>query len=156
MRRRSTILALLALGAAGCGGDDEESGLSKEDFIAKADAICAEANKQEAAIVREGPGWHSGPKFSDPELMTEFTAVGRGAVRRLRALEAPEEQRAAFAEVLVKLDVALDAIEKEIAEQRANKRGGTSANSITYETAYSDVAAVAGRAGLTECQGVAY
>lgn len=150
-----TALALAAAGVTGCGGDEDE-GLSKEDFLAKAEAICADANRKEEGVVREGPGWHSGPKFSDPELMTRFTAAGRDALRQLRALEPPEEERKAFGEVLANIDEALGAIEKEIAAVRARQKGTTAANVRTYDTAYGDLGAAAGRAGLSECQGVAF
>lgn len=159
-----TIVALAAVSLAGCGGDDEggggsnegSGGMSKAEFVAKADAICAEANRKELAIVREGPGWLYSPKFSDPKLMTRFTAVGRDALRRLEALEPPEEARADVRAVVGHIQTSLKAIEQEIADQRAGKRGRTSKNLQVYETAYGDVAASAGRAGFNECQGVSF
>ena len=159
--RNIVIVAAVLAGLVGCGGDGDggdggEGQPSKEEFIAKADAICADANKKEEAIVREGPGWLYGPKFSDPELMTQFTAVGRRALRELRALEPPEENREALDQTLSNIDRGLDAIEKEIADRRARKRDTTAANVKTYETAYGDLATAAGRFGFTECQGVAF
>ena len=55
MIKRSAIAALAilacALGLIACGGDDSEgataeAGLSKEDYLAKADAICLDVNKR--------------------------------------------------------------------------------------------------------------
>jgi hypothetical protein len=47
-------LSIVAFIAAGCGGGDDASGasaISKEEFIAKADAVCANSNKRmEAAL----------------------------------------------------------------------------------------------------------
>ena len=42
-------LLVIAAGLTGCGGDDEDGGggLSKEAYIAKADAICKKANQRE-------------------------------------------------------------------------------------------------------------
>jgi hypothetical protein len=148
-------LAVAAFGVAGCGGDEERA-LSKQEFVAKADAICADANRKEAGIVREGLGWHYGPKFSDPELMTRFTAAGRDALRRLRGLEPPEKEREVVRDVLANIEKALGAIDKQIAASRAGKKDAKSANVRAYETAYTDLGAAAGRSGLTQCQGVAF
>jgi hypothetical protein len=41
-----------------------------------------------------------GPTFSDPNFLSRFNAVGRAALRRLRALARPEEDRKAVNAVL--------------------------------------------------------
>ena len=155
-RKAALVAAVLAAALAGCGGGDGDAGLSKEEFIAKAEPICADANRKEQGIVKEGPGWLHGPKFSNPELMTPFTRVGRDALRRLRALEPPEEDRQTLDEVFTHIETGLDAIEQEIAAVRARKRGTTAGNLQEYETAYGDLASAAGRYGFTECQGVGF
>lgn len=152
------VFAFAVAGVVGCGGDDdkEEQGLSKQEFVAKADAICATANRKEEGIVREGPGWHYGPKFSNPRLMTRFTAAGRDALKQLRGLEPPEEERETVRAVLANIEKALGAIEKEIAAARARQKDTTAANVRTYESAYSDLGVAAGRSGLSQCQGVGF
>lgn len=155
-RKVALVAAVLGATLAGCGGGDGDAGLSKEEFIAKAEPICADANRKEEGIVKEGPGWLYGPKFRDPALMTPFTRVGRDALRRLRALEPPEEDRQTLDEVLKHIETGLGAIEQEIAAVRAGKRATTAGNLKEYETAYGDLAAAAGRYGFTQCQGVGF
>ena len=153
MRRAATLLALLALAAAaGCGGEDE--GLSKEDYIAEADAICAEANKKEAALEPGGLGWVPGPKFGDPDFMSEFNEPARAALRRLRALEPPEEEAARATDVNAAIKRQIDAFDEQIAALRAGDRTGEPEIVKKYELAYSDLAVAAGGLGLTECQGL--
>jgi hypothetical protein len=145
--------ATAALGLAACGSDEGTARSAKAEFVSQADAICAAANRTEQAVVREGPGWHYGPKFRDPALMTRFTKAGRVALTRLRALEPPSESRATFDRVLTNIDSALGAIEAEIAG------GGdvqTAKYTKAYESAYADLAVSAGTAGLTECQGIGF
>lgn len=144
------------LGLAACGGDDTPKAPSKDAVIARAETICADANRTEQAVVREGPGWHYGPKFRDPQLMTRFTKAGREALGGLRALQPPAANRASFDEVLSDIDDALAAIEAEIASVRAGGGDATTAHTKAYERAYADLAVSAGKAGLTECQGVGF
>jgi hypothetical protein len=152
MPRAATLLALFALAAAGCGGEDE--GLSKEDYLTEADAICAAANRRETALDPGGLGWHYGPKFGDPDFLSEFNAPGRAALRRLRALEPPAEDAAKAAEVIASLERLADAMDEQIAALRAGDRTGESEIVNEYELAYGDLAVAAGGLGLSECQGL--
>lgn len=153
MRTAATILVLLALAAAaGCGGEDE--GLTKEDYIAEADAICAKANEKETALDPGGLGWHYGPRFGDAEFLAEFNDLGRAALRRLRALGPPEEDGATAAEVIAAIERQIDAFDDQIAALRADDRSRESEIVNEYELAYGDLARAAGVLGLTECQGL--
>jgi hypothetical protein len=153
MRRAATLLALLALAAAaGCGGEDE--GLSKEDYVAEADAICAEANKEETALDPGGLGWHYGPKFGDAEFLSEFSEAGGAALRRLQALEPAEGEAGTADEVIASIKRMAGAMEDQIAALRAGDRAGESEIVNEYELAYSDLARAAGVLGLTQCQGL--
>jgi hypothetical protein len=53
MRRLLVCLALVAAGYTGCGGDD---GVSDEDYVARADAICEKANQREIESGLPAPG----------------------------------------------------------------------------------------------------
>ena len=153
MPRVTALLALVALAAAvGCGGEDGE--LSKEDYIAEADAICAKANKRETALDPGGLGWHYGPKFGDAEFLSDFNEPGRAALRRLRALVPPEEDTRAAREVLAAIKRLSEAMDEQIAALRAGDRSGESEIVNDYELAYGDLARAAGALGLSECQGL--
>ena len=152
---RIAALVLLAVAAAamGCGGGDDDKGLTKQEFIAKADAICAEANKKEAALNPGEIGWHYGDKFEDSAFLSKFTAPGRDALRQLKALEPPEEDREQVAAALSSLQVMVSALDEQAADVRAGRRQA-SANVTAYERGYGDLATAAGQVGFTECQGV--
>jgi hypothetical protein len=111
-------------------------------------------NKKEAALHPGGLGWHSGPKFSDPDFLSRFNAVGHATLRRLNALAPPEEHRKAVDAVLSSSERMVAAMDRQIAALRAGHRARTQANVRQYELAYTDRAAAAGSAGLTECQGL--
>lgn len=156
-RVRLSIAALVLLAVAavamGCGGDDEDKGLTKQQFIARADAICAEANKKEAALDPGAIGWHYGEKFEDSAFLSKFSAPGRDALRQLKALESPEESREQVAAVLSALQATAGALDEQAADVRADRRQA-SENVVAYERGYGDVASAAGQLGFTECQGL--
>jgi hypothetical protein len=152
IHRLAALLATTTALIAGCGGDDER--LSKQDFSSKAEAICADANRKEAALHPGGLGWHSGPKFGDPEFLSRFNAAGRAALRRLRALAPPEEDAKRVDALVSSIDGMVGAVDEQIAALRSGHRDRTQANVRRYELAYSDLATSAGSLGLTECQGL--
>lgn len=159
-RRRGRLLAcsaltLLGLALGACGGDDD-AGLSRQEFVAKADTICKEANRREAELGPGETGWHYGPKFNDPDFLSRFSAVSGGALRKLRALEPVPAERARVDDVLSAMEARRAAMDSQIAGLRAEKRDIAAANVRAYETAYGDLAAAAGPLGLTECQGVGH
>ncbi len=149
----AALVLLVAAVAMGCGGGDEDKGLTKQEFVARAEAICAEANKKEAALNPGGIGWHYGAKFDDPAFLSKFSAGGRDALRRLKALEPPEEDREKVAAVISSLQAMVSAMGEQAADVRAGRRQ-TAANVNEYERGYGDLAAAAAQYGLTECQGV--
>jgi hypothetical protein len=154
LRIAALVLLAAAAAATGCGGDDEDKGPTKQAFIAKADAICAEANKKEAALNPGEIGWHYGDRFEDSAFLSKFTAPGQDALRQLKALEPPKDDRQQMAAVLSSLQALVGALDEQAADARAGRRQA-SANVTAYERAYADLAIAAGQAGLTECQGVA-
>jgi hypothetical protein len=87
-----TGLAAIAL-AAGCGGDDGESGLSKSEFIAQAGAIC-ERNKARAdrAFKREFADLETRkPTLAESQrLLATLLPIIRDSGEGIAALEPPE------------------------------------------------------------------
>jgi hypothetical protein len=147
-----SIAALLAVALGGCGGGEED--LSKQEFVDRADAVCAEANKKEAALDPGGPGWHFGPKFDDPEFLSRFSDVGRDAIRRLRALDAPEEEQQAHERVLSSLTRMVEAMDDAVAARRSKQPAKHTTAAEDYEAAYSELATSGAALGISECQGL--
>ena len=90
MTPRSSRIPLLALSVAlatGCG----DSGPTKPEFVAKADAICKEANRDRAALQKRGltyPAPRTDEELAD--LLRELERTDRTALKRLRAVPAPK------------------------------------------------------------------
>jgi hypothetical protein len=147
--RRALLPSFVALAAApGCGGDDDK-GPSKEDYIAKADAICQKAD------ARQGPGGVYGDNFSNPTFLTRHNAVTRDALKQLRALKAPGADRKEVDAVLTGLQGTVTAIDRQIAALKSKDLPAQSRNSRDFETSYGNVSAAAGTLGLTRCQSLA-
>ena len=95
---RSTVAALAVFAAcmlaAGCGNDDggdgaaESQRLTKEEYIAQADAICKEANDRIAALPE--------PQSTDElaVLGQQVLDIGQEELDRLRALQPPAADEA--------------------------------------------------------------
>jgi hypothetical protein len=147
----SSVLALLVVVLGGCGDDDE---LSRQEFVDRADAICADANRKETALRPGGVGWNYGPKFDDPEFLSRFSDVGRDAIRRLRALDPQEEDREANEQLLSSLTRMVEAMDDAVAAVRSDQPAKHTTAAEEYETAYSDVATAGAAMGVSECQGL--
>jgi protein-tyrosine-phosphatase len=111
MRRRVTLIAVAAVCvlAAACGSDDNGSGataesqrLTKEEYIAQADAICQEADAKIDAV----------PEPQSTEELAEYgeqvVEVGQEQLDRLRALRPPQADETTINE-------AYDLIEQQLA-----------------------------------------
>lgn len=84
--RRVLVLAAAAATLAGCGGsgDNDEEGVSKAEWIAKADALC----KQSFAASERVPQPQTTEQFDD--YLAEMLALSRRFDPRFEALGAPE------------------------------------------------------------------
>lgn len=86
-----------------CGGGDSEA-LSKEEFIAQGDAICADAQTEMEAL---------GEPPLDEEQANQWwsslTAIGQDALEKMRALPLPEEDRDEATRVLTAFEGAFSA-----------------------------------------------
>ena len=146
MRRRAigalAAGAAIALGAAGCGGSDEEgsatenaAALSKEDFIAQADQICTDGD---ASIDAAGQEQFASGQPTDEELTQFFVdtvlpTIG-DEIDEIRTLGVPEGD-----EELV--TAVLDSAEQAVADATADPEsltGGSDpfAESNKLATAY--------------------
>lgn len=93
MKRTTAGLALLALFAAGCGGDDEEA-LSKPEYVKQGNAICAKFNKDiEADTEKAFAGIESEKDLTADVARTFFEGAlpkFNAAIDDLKELKAPE------------------------------------------------------------------
>jgi hypothetical protein len=102
--RRCLILLVVLLVVAACGDDDAagDEALSKAEWIAAADAICAEDNAELALI----------PEPQTPEEAAEAGAraiqVQRTGLAEVRALVPPQGDEAVVGEILDSVEAVLD------------------------------------------------
>ncbi|MDQ3981092.1 MAG: hypothetical protein M3271_00250 [Actinomycetota bacterium] len=140
MRRYDAILLslLIPLGLSACGGDDR---LSEEEFVEKANAICAEGNEELDRVADELAG--GGEQPSDEDLQ-EFvdTAVANigGQLDEIEELSPPEDMEA---------DVE-DLLETGRSELADLEDAGVDALQ-SGENPFVESNAKAGDLGLTEC-----
>ena len=148
----ASLLTIAVLSVAGCGGDDGDEGLSTEEFIAKADAICKKADKEQAAPQgKDGRGAY-GESFSDPAFLSSFNAATKDALKQLKALDAPESERKAVSELLSAVEGSIAAIDRQIAALRAKDPPKQSEANEDWIRRYGDIVSSAGALGLTRCQ----
>ena len=114
MKLTSLLLALLIFVVAGCGDDDDEPAAdapTKEEFVAEADKICADADEALAEVALEqypeGP-----PTGEDAVAFAEdvFIPNLQGQHDDLAALTPPEGEEDAFADLLEQLQTGIDEI----------------------------------------------
>ena len=160
---KRTAMALLAtalLAITGCGGGSDGAAAAKKapvatkaSYAAKADAICAEAHKREAAVGAQGPGWIYRPEFDDVHFLKSFNVAGREAVRELSALKAPAAERTSAAAMVGAIAKMVHALDGRIADLLAHK-GSASDRARVYIDGFSDLTPAAAVLGVSQCQGV--
>jgi hypothetical protein len=146
-------LLVVAAGFSGCGGDDDDSGgLSKEAYIAKADAICEKANQRET---NSGvpPG---GQEIEDPRVQRSMVAGLDDTLAALRELEVPEGDSARVAKINSSLERVLTARKDQFTAARAGDGPAQTENEQAFMTASQDLGAIAGSYGLTHCQALGF
>jgi hypothetical protein len=106
--------ALALMGAAGCGGDDEESAEAptKEEFIAEADRICAEGDAEIDAAAQETFS-EGRPSPQEQEQFLEETVLPsiQQQIDGIRELTPPEGDEEEVDEFLISADAAVGEVE---------------------------------------------
>lgn len=154
------LAGVVALTLAACGDDDAPGGATgpateatapANDWVTKADVICADANEEEAAQAPPPPGSRD-PKQLDLGFVVPFNEAGRDALEQLEALPAPEQDRAAVERFLASMETVIETMDKRIAALRAKNESRADGLIGDYQQAVVDMGAAAGAAGLTNCQ----
>ncbi len=146
-RRAAAAVAALALAgvAAGCGGGGGGDRLSKEEYIAQADAICKQANEEIDAL-------------GEPATLEEIVTLAASAIEiqeeslaELRALKPPEEDEAT-------LNEAYDLVEQQVEVGKQVKAAAEAGDMETIQTLIAENDPLDEQAdqialdyGLTEC-----
>jgi hypothetical protein len=134
------VLAALALGATACGSDDEST-ITKEDFIAQANEICKTAQEETDAAAEEALS----NQPTDEEIATFWNETAQssieGQVQQIRDLGTPEGDEA-------EIDAMLAEVESAIAETQEAVDEGTVGEG---PDPFAEADRLAADYGLTEC-----
>jgi hypothetical protein len=153
MRSWPVTLAVLAacLLAAACGsndganGDTQSARLTKEEYIAQADAICQEANAEIDAV----------PEPESTEELAEYgeqvVEIGREQLDRLRALRPPEADEETINGAYDLLDQQLAIADDLIAAAREGDLEQVQELLAQGEQLNEQADQIANDYGLTEC-----
>lgn len=135
-----------ALLLAGCGGGDSGESISKEEFIAKADAICKRSNKRmEDAFGRFLEDNPDVTKLNDPRLQPLVDDVMVPSLKReieeLKALGIPDGDGE-------RVNAMISALEEGLETAEDNPQVVTGASS---DTVFGIASRIAGEYGLEVC-----
>jgi hypothetical protein len=119
--RRASPLVLAILLVAGCGGGSNGQRLTREQYAAKADAVCGKYKQKTDALSR--PASLSGLAAVSDQVLPLL----RGARGELSRLRPPESEQATAAAWLDEFDVIVGDIEKIRDAARKNDAAGVRA-----------------------------
>jgi hypothetical protein len=138
----SGLVALIL--AAGCGGDD---GLSREEFVSEADAICQEFD-QRLDDVEEPQSPEDVERYVD-----EVRPVIEDGLNELEELQPPEELEGRWNELVASNDESLEALDD--LRQAAANGDQERLQEITEDASQRDAESdrIAQEIGLQECTG---
>ena len=146
-----TALVSVAIGtlvlATGCQGGGGGEALTKADFVAQANRICADANRRIAAL----PAPDIASPTATPDTIAEVVRIQRAAVAELRELVPPASDVPAIREWLGLVDEVLDhADEARRALERDNREVVNVANAAG-RTAQQQADELGRLYGATKC-----
>jgi hypothetical protein len=163
--RLAGVLATAALAAAGCGGDDEDSGSGSEpaasetiplaDYVARADRICAgERGRLRAELRPLGERIGADGKTTEAELMELNKAAAEGArplVEELRDLPEPETKQAEVREYEAAVTKTLDLLDASVAAFERGDREEAAEKIEENRASVAEIERSAGAVGFKEC-----
>jgi hypothetical protein len=133
--------------ATGCQGGGGGKALTKDQYLAQANRICADANERIGAL----PAPDIASATATPDTIAEVVQIQRAALADLRALEPPETDVPAVKEWLDHVEVALArADDARRALERDNREAVNVANAEGRD-AQQEADALGRLYGATEC-----
>jgi hypothetical protein len=151
------LLAMLSLGLAACGGGDDSSAPTKEEFAKDADKICQDTEKE---IEKIGQGATSPEELT--KALDQVIAAAKDAANKLTDLDRPDgdagDTATKFAEGFEselndQLIPALEKLKKAIEDKDAQAAQAAAADLQKLESTESDK--FARELGATACVGTA-
>ncbi|MGK2956594.1 MAG: hypothetical protein ACSLFI_13120 [Solirubrobacterales bacterium] len=141
-----SVVVAFALGVAGCGGSDDDSSddsITKTEFVAQANAICAESNTAIESAESEAFSGNQQPTDADIEAFVNDTVIPQvdEQLTSIEELGAPEGEEDQVNEILDAANQALDEAKTDPASLAGNADPFADANKLA--AAY----------GLNECAG---
>jgi hypothetical protein len=152
------VVAALAfvLALAGCGGGEErgskaEEGVSKQEFIGKADAICTEANERRDAL--QSPELAMGLDYPGAvaKYATTMERVYVDALTKLKGLEVPRNDEETIKAMLAKFEQAFTHIPDVAAAGRERDGGRIESAVIAWTNLAIEGQSIAHKYGSKEC-----
>ncbi len=158
MRGNTVTLAALAVGAiwaAGCGGDDattssvtsssttSTAAVSTDEFITAADARCAEANAAIANLTSEGSG--SSTAIQQQLDITKQTLTG------LKSLGSPDDADGSLADYYAAVKEQISLLGQQQAALASGDSAGAEGLTTQLDQAEADAQAAAESFGFEEC-----
>lgn len=160
MSRAAAIVmsAILLLGGLGACGGDEDEGPTRAEFAARADRICAETSAQASPLLRRlvagAPGLTAARARRLAPVGAEVHELAGAYVRRLAALERPEDDRDEIAAWLVRTQEVVDAIGRSAAALAAGRSVEALGTLQATQTTAAEANAAASDLGLDDCSQV--
>ena len=146
-----TALVSVALGAlvlaTGCQGGGGAEALTKEDFVAQANRICAAANQQIAAL----PAPDIASPTATPDTIGEVVKIQRTALAKLRELVPPDSDVPAIKQWLGLVAEALDRAEEARRALVADNRESVNVANAAGRTAQQQADELGRLYGATRC-----
>lgn len=113
-------LVLVPFALAACGGDDDE-GTSKDDYIAKADAICARSDAETDKVFEAAFENPQNPQPDEAQAAIQEALPGvKTALQQLRALEKPEDDADRIDAIWTAADEGVATLEEASADPAAS------------------------------------
>ncbi len=156
--RRAVPLLLLAITLAACGGGAESDTTgemppeaageapTRAEYIAEADAICAEHFERAEALAEPSEDLESQANFYEEGL-----SINEDLLARLRALEPPAEDRETVEEFLLKIGELNQAVEGFIEALRAGDAAAIDSAAQQIDSLATEVTGIAEAYGFADC-----